>query len=78
MLYQIFNEPMVTMRTIQKLALVVLLLQVVYIFFLRSKTMIPFQILNFMMCTLYVHSQLMHTPDFRRKIKTENESAQRI
>lgn len=55
LLYLLFNEPMVTMRTIQKFALIVLLVQVVCILFMRSKTMIPFQILNFMMCTLFVH-----------------------
>jgi len=31
-----------------------------------------------MMCTLYVHSQLMHTQDFRRKLKQEQESMARI
>ena len=45
---------------------------------LRSKTMIPFQILNFLMHTLYMHSQVLYTEDFRHKVRQEEEHAQKI
>ena len=73
LLYQIFAEPMVTMRTIQTVALIILLLQVAYIFFIRSKTMIPFQIINFMLCTLYVHALILFTEsDLPRKKRIDS------
>ena len=78
LLYQIFNEPMVTMRALQKLALVILLLQVCYIFFLRSKTMIPLQILNFLICTLYIYYQLLYTEDFKKKTRLQQHRKKRM
>ena len=77
-LYTIFNEPMVTMRYLQKAALLVLLAQVAYIFLQRTKTMKPFQILNFMMCTLYVHSYLLQAEDFKAKVQQEKDKARRV
>ena len=59
MLYQIFNEPMVMLRILQKVALCTLLIEVGYIFMLRNKTMIPFQILNFLLHLLFVNIHLL-------------------
>ena len=78
LLYKIFNEPMVTKRTLQKTAYIILLAQVVYIFTLRDRTMIPFCIVNFMMHTLYVHIEILYVEDFRRKQKSNSDLANGI
>lgn len=60
MLYTIFNQPDVSLRFVQKSGLCVLLVQVFYIVFLKDKTMIPFYIVNFMVCSLFVHMMLLY------------------
>lgn len=78
MLYQAFNEPTIIMRKLQKAALCILLCQVCYILTLSNKTMIPFCIMNFLMHCVYVHTYLMYTEDFRRKMRNEEESVKRV
>ena len=66
------------MIKLRKFALIALLLQGIHILIIRSRTMIPLQILNFMMCALFVHSQLIAAEDFKRKTKHQQENAKRV
>ena len=78
MLYSLFNEPLLTMVKLRKLALASLLVQAAYILLIRSRTMIPLQILNFMMGARYVHAWLISREDFKRKVQEQQENAKRV
>lgn len=69
---------MATKRTLQKVAYGILLAQVVFIFTLRDKTMIPFCIINFMMHTMYVHTGMLFVTDFHRQLRFEEQHAKSI
>jgi len=71
LLYLIFNEPKVTMRSLQKFALMNLSVLAIQIFLMRNKTMIPFMIINFLLCSLYVHVTILCKEDFSEVKKRE-------